>query len=102
MNLLNGKEENIKKKCIWRHASKTPKLMGIPCISYISLFAWLLHMRMWTFLLSLIILICSALLAKFGITLSVFIRQIQHYLRGSRVTGRPWWYRNRFRGDFKY
>lgn len=84
---------------IWRYASKTPTFLGIPCVAYMPLFILLFHTRWWTLYLAVGVIIFFAVLAKFGLTFKVLRAKSLHWIRGSRVYARPWWYRNRFR-DF--
>lgn len=81
---------------IWRHASQTPTLLGIPCIAYLPIFLWLFHMRWWTLWTAFGVIVFFAVLAKWGWTFSVLWQKCLHLLRGPRVYARPWWYRNRF------
>ncbi|MBR4876278.1 MAG: IcmT/TraK family protein [Rhodocyclaceae bacterium] len=81
---------------IWRHASRTPTLLGIPCVAYLPIFLWLFHMRWWTLYTAVGVIVFSAVLAKFGLTFAVLWQRFLHLLRGSEIYARPWWYRNRF------
>jgi intracellular multiplication protein IcmT len=82
---------------IWRNASLTPKLAGLPCTAYLPIFVWMFHMRWWTFYAALGCIVAFGLLAKFGLTFPVLWRKLLSLLRGQCVYARPWWYRNRFR-----
>lgn len=81
---------------IWRAASKTPSLMGIPCTAYLPLFLWGFHWRWWTFWTALASVIAFGFLARLGITFKVLYRKLMGMLRGRFIYARPWWYRNRF------
>ncbi len=83
---------------LWRMASISPKILGIPCLAYCPIFIWLIHMRMWTLTLSILIIAFSGVLAKYGYTYSVFIRKISSFLRGKQISAKPWWVIERFRG----
>lgn len=81
---------------IWRNASQSPTLLGIPCIAYVPLFGWLFHMRWWTLYTAVGFIVFYAILAKFRLTFKVLWQRLLHVLRGSRISARPWWFRNRF------
>ena len=81
---------------IWRWASATPKLWGIPCTAFLPIFGWMFHMRWWTFHLAVASIVAFGVLAKFGLTFTVLYRKAITILRGRRIYARPWWYRNRF------
>lgn len=82
---------------IWQHASREPKILGIPCMAYTPIFIFLAHMRPWTFVLAIGVIAFFGVLAYFGLTFKVMWARFFHVLRGSIVYARPWWYRNRFR-----
>jgi intracellular multiplication protein IcmT len=81
---------------IWRAASLTPKLAGLPCTAYLPIFIWMFHARWWTFYVALGCIATFGVLVKFGLTFPVLWRKLLHLLRGRKVYARPWWYRNRF------
>ncbi|UST77172.1 IcmT/TraK family protein [Pseudomonas siliginis] len=81
---------------IWQHAGRSPKIIGIPCMAYMPIFIWLAHIRLWTFILAVVVILFFAVLAYFGLTFKVLWGKILHFMRGSRIFARPWWYRNRF------
>lgn len=82
---------------IWRAASMTPRLFGIPCTAFLPIFGWLFHMRWWTFYTAVGTILAFAILHRFGLTFTVLYRKTMSWLRGQRIYARPWWYRNRFR-----
>lgn len=84
---------------IWRSASKTPTVFGIPCVAFVPMFGWLLYSRVWTFVLGITIIVVFAILAKLGLTFPVLWGKFLHLIRGSTIYARPWWYRNRFADD---
>ena len=81
---------------IWRDASKTPSLFGIPCTAFLPLFLWGFHWAWWTFWLALGSVVAFGALARLGITFKVLYRKLMGLLRGRTIYARPWWYRNRF------
>jgi intracellular multiplication protein IcmT len=82
---------------IWQHASREPKILGIPCMAYMPIFIWLFHMRVWTFFVAFGVIAAFGVLSYFGLTFKVMWARVLHLLRGSIIYARPWWYRNRFR-----
>ncbi|WP_220460797.1 IcmT/TraK family protein [Pseudomonas monteilii] len=84
---------------IWQHASRSPKIFGIPCMAFSPIFIFLFHCRMWTFTLAVTVIVFFAVLAHFGLSFKVLWGKVLHLMRGSTIYARPWWYRNRFR-DF--
>ncbi len=82
----------------WRMSSVSPTIFGIPCLSYCPIFIFLLHIRVWTLILSILVIGFSGILVKYGYTFSVFIRKISSIIRGNKISQRPWWFIERFRG----
>lgn len=83
---------------LWRMASVSPTVMGIPCLAYCPIFIWLLHFRMWTLMFSIVTIVFSGILARYGYTYTVFIRKILYSFRGKQILARPWWFIERFSG----
>lgn len=81
---------------IWRDASKTPTVLGIPCTAFLPLFGWGFHMAWWTFFTAIGFVAAFGILAHLGVDFTVLYRKCMGALRGKRVYARPWWYRNRF------
>ena len=70
---------------LWRMASVSPTVMGIPCLAYCPIFIWLLHFRMWTLMFSIVTIVFSGILARYGYTYTVFIRKILYSFRGKQI-----------------
>ncbi|OWY38865.1 conjugal transfer protein TraK [Xenophilus sp. AP218F] len=81
---------------IWRHASREPTFLTIPCTAYLPLFIWLYRPTQMTMYLAIGVIAFFAILSKFGLTFKVLMSKLQHWIRGNRIYARPWWYRNRF------
>jgi intracellular multiplication protein IcmT len=81
---------------IWRHASRAPSFLGIPCMAYMPIFLWLFHIRRETFLVSCAVILFFAVLAKFGLSFGTLWGRTLHLFRGPRIYARPWRYRHRF------
>ena len=81
---------------IWRAASKTPVLWGVPCTAYLPIFGWGFHMAWWTFFGAIGSIVAFGVLARYGLTFTVLYRKFMGLLRGKRIYARPWWYRKRF------
>ena len=86
------------KQSIWRNAGRTPTILMMDARALFPLFIWLMHMRMWTFVLAVLSTIFFAVLAWQGYSLPVLIRTIHHKVRGPVCYARPWWHRRRFFG----
>lgn len=75
----------------WRDSARMAKFFFVDARAAIPLLFFLLHIRLWTFLLALSITLFFATLQRFGFTLPVFMRWIRVFLGGNFRYSRPWW-----------
>ena len=81
---------------MWRETKRTPKIAWIDASAFIPVFVMLVHIRLWTFEVSLVSVAFFTVLAKFGLTPAVLYRKIRHKICGRVRYARPWWYWKRF------
>ncbi|MBU2708703.1 IcmT/TraK family protein [Zooshikella marina] len=84
---------------IWKYASHDETVFGITPVAYAPLFIWLYHWSWTTFYIAAGTIVFFSILRKFGFSFKVIWAKFLHIVRGSIIHARPWWYRNRFRGD---
>jgi len=77
----------------WRDSARTPMFFMIDARSAMPLVLFLLHIRLWTFFLSLCICIFFMVLNRFGFTLPVFVRWLRSFLAGNNRSTRTWYMR---------
>ena len=75
----------------WRDAARTPRFYFMDAWSALPFLFFLLHMRLWTFILSLVFTLFFIILEKFKFTLPVFGRWIKATLAGPLRMAKPWW-----------
>lgn len=73
----------------WRDSARVPRFFFIDGFSAIPLFLFLLHIRLWTFILAGCICLFFAVLNRFGFTLPVFIRWLRSFIAGNERHSRP-------------
>jgi len=76
----------------WRDTSRIPQFFFIDGRSVFPMVIFLLHIRLWTFLLALFFTAFFSILQYFGFTLGVFSRWFRNLLVGDRKIANPWWY----------
>lgn len=76
----------------WRDSARTPMFFVVDAYSAIPLFLFLLHIRLWTFLLACSVCVFFMLLNKFGFTMPVFFRWIRSFIAGNVRSARSWTY----------
>lgn len=75
----------------WRDSARRPRFFWIDARVALLLLFFLLHMRLWTFLLALMGVITLSILEYFNFTIEVFLRWSRNQLAGSRKVAVPWW-----------
>ena len=75
----------------WRDVARTPRFYFMDAWSALPILLFLMHMRLWTFLLSIVCIIFFIILEKFKFTVPVFFRWLRASLAGPLRSARPWW-----------
>lgn len=74
----------------WRDSARIPKFFFIDAFSAIPLLLFLLHIRLWTFILALLVCAFFMTLNRFGFTLPVFFRWLRSFVAGNIRNSRSW------------
>ena len=72
----------------WRDSARIPRFFLIDARAAFPLLLFLLHIRVWSFLLALV---AMALLERYGFSVTVFLRWLRTVLAGPRKIAIPWW-----------
>jgi len=75
----------------WRDSGRTPRFFGIDARSTFPLLLFLMHIKLWTFILALVVTLFFGILERYGFRAVVFVRMFRNLLAGSRKMTRPWW-----------
>lgn len=75
----------------WRDSARAPRFFGMDARAAFPLLFFLLHIRLWTFALAILMTIFFAALERYGFSLSVFFRWFRSTLAGRRKSANPWW-----------
>lgn len=81
----------------WTQAVRGPQFLWFPIPAYASLtvLLWIMHARMWTFLLALLVVAVLTYLHLRGRAVPWVVRRFKCSLRGGVVYARPVWFRRR-------
>lgn len=81
----------------WTNAVKGVRFLWfpIPAYSSVSVLIWIMHARIWTFILALVMVGVLTYLHFRGRSVPWVIRRFRSYLRGGVVNARSVWYRRR-------
>lgn len=75
----------------WRDSARGPRFFMVDAKAAFPLLLFLVHIRMWTFIIAIISIIFFAVLERFNFTVPVFIRWVRSQLAGKiRVASSEW------------
>lgn len=77
----------------WRDSARNVRFFFIDFRACFPLLLFLLHIRLWTFILALIATIFFATLERYGFSVIVFLRWLRSFVAGPRKIAKPWWKR---------
>lgn len=77
----------------WRDSARNVTLWMVDFRACFPLVVFLLHIRLWTFLLALAFTVFFTIIQYYGFTLNVFLRWMRSFLAGPRKIAQPWWRR---------
>lgn len=75
----------------WRDSARYPKFFFLDARAIFPIIIFLLHIKVWTFVIAMIGMIGFSLLMRFGFTLGIFGRWFRAFVGGKRKTAKPWW-----------
>lgn len=75
----------------WRDSAREAKFFFIDANAAFPFFFFLIHIKLWTFVLAVILMSFFTILRRFGYSVEVFLRIFRSFLAGSRKVAIPWW-----------
>ncbi len=75
----------------WRDSARPAKLFMISAYSALPFIIFLLHIRLWTFILAATTTLFFAILEKFGLSIPAFLRWLKVLLAGKHKPAKSWW-----------
>ena len=75
----------------WRDSAREARFLFIDAAAAIPLLIFLVHIRMWTFVVASLMIAFLAILKRFGYSVTVFARIFRSFLAGPRKMAIPWW-----------
>jgi len=81
----------IRTEAHWRDSARAPRFFLIDARAAFPLLLFLLHIRLWSFLLALGAMFFFGLLERYGFSLIVFLRWARNLLAGPHKIAIPWW-----------
>ncbi|CAL7959941.1 intracellular multiplication protein IcmT [Gammaproteobacteria bacterium] len=75
----------------WRDSARHARFFFIDASVAFPLLVFLVHIKLWTFILAVIVMAFFTLLSRYGYTADVFLRILRSTLAGPRKMAVPWW-----------
>jgi intracellular multiplication protein IcmT len=75
----------------WRDSARYPKFFIFDSRAVFPLLLWMLHIKLWTFIIAIIAMAFFSLLLRFGFTVTTFLRWLRTTIAGRRKAALPWW-----------
>lgn len=75
----------------WRDSARVPRFFLIDARAAFPLLFFLLHIRLWTFIVAVVVTLFFGILERYGFSLVVFWRWLRTTLAGRRKYSSPWW-----------
>ena len=75
----------------WRDSVRFPRFLIFDSRAVFPLFGFILHIRWWTFITAVVVMLFFSLLLRYGFTLGIFGRLVRSALAGKHKSAKPWW-----------
>lgn len=75
----------------WRDSARSPKFFVFDAKAAFPLLLFLLHIRLWTFIVAVVAWMFFSILNYYGFSIGVFLRWLRSTLAGKRKIAIPWW-----------
>jgi intracellular multiplication protein IcmT len=77
----------------WRDSARPARFFFIDAKAAFPIFLFLIHIKLWTFVLAFCCMVFFTILNRFGFSVEVFLRWLRSFLSGPRKMAIPWWTR---------
>lgn len=75
----------------WRDSARKARFFMVDVAAAFPLLIFLLHIRLWTFLVAIITTVFFSVLSRYGFTIPVFLRWLRGFIAGPRKHAIAWW-----------
>jgi intracellular multiplication protein IcmT len=75
----------------WRDSARPARFFFIDAKAAFPAIVFLIHIRMWTFIIAMIVMTFFTVLNRYGYSVDVFFRIFKSILAGPRKMAIPWW-----------
>lgn len=71
----------------WRNSQKPARFFALDARAFAAIFLFLVHARLWTFILAVVVMFVFWLLERRGLTFEAALRALRSWILGSRRPG---------------
>jgi intracellular multiplication protein IcmT len=75
----------------WRDSARYPKFFFMDSRAVFPFFIFLLHIKMWTFIVAMFFTLFFSMLLKYGFTVAIFARWTRAVIAGPRKISKTFW-----------
>lgn len=75
----------------WRDSARQTRFFFVDAYAAFPILIMLLHIKLWTFLLTIIFMCFFGVLERFKFTVPVFFRWLRSTIAGPIKIAKPWW-----------
>lgn len=75
----------------WRDSARSARFFMIDVAAAFPFLIFILHIRMWTFIVALVTMVFFTILSRYGFSVPVFMRWLRNFIGGPRKHAIPWW-----------
>lgn len=75
----------------WRDSARNVRLWFIDFRATFPLLFFVLHIRLWTFVVAVLAITFFSMIERYGFTPMVFLRLLRAFVAGPRKIAQPWW-----------
>jgi intracellular multiplication protein IcmT len=75
----------------WRDSARAARFFFVDARAAFPLLLFLLHMRLWSFILAIVTMLFFAILERYNFTVIVFGRWLRSFMAGPHKSSDPWW-----------
>lgn len=75
----------------WRDSARPARFFFIDANVAFPLIVFLVHIKLWTFILAVVVMVFFSILSRYGYGVDVFLRILRSTLAGPRKMAIPWW-----------
>jgi intracellular multiplication protein IcmT len=75
----------------WRDSARPARFFIVDAKAAFPILLFLMHIRLWTFIVAVVAMLFFTMLNKFGYSIEVFLRILRSFFGGNRKVAIPWW-----------